>query len=205
MANHESAIDARATFITLMLREDHQKLKELFDQFGTTTNNTDKRDIVTAAIAALEVHATLEEELIYPAWQEYVDEQGLTDEALAEHHAVHVLIKELKEINPEDEGYNAKFTVLSERVKHHIKQEEAKMFPQAEKADLDWDRLTKHVIERRQRLEQKPLWILGVPVIVSARETVAATRGVLSYRPVPSSASDPAGRLTLGPETAQAD
>ena len=183
MANHESAIDARATFITLMLREDHHKLKKLFEQFGKTTNTTEKRNIVTAALAALEVHATLEEELIYPAWQEHVDEQGLTDEALAEHHVVHVLIKEIKEINPEDERYNAKFTVLSERVKHHIKEEKGKIFPQAEKADLDWDQLTKHVIERRQSLEHKTLWLLGVPVIVSARETVSATRGALSYRP----------------------
>jgi hemerythrin superfamily protein len=182
MANHENAIDARATFITLMLREDHQKLKELFDQFGKTTNKNEKRNIVTAAIAALEIHATLEEELIYPAWQEHVDEQGLTDKALAEHHVVHLLIQELKEMNPEDERYNAKFTALSERVTHHIKEEE-KIFPQAEKADVDWDRLTKQVIERRQSLEQKTLWLLGVPVIVSARETTSATRGVLSYRP----------------------
>ncbi|HEX4969057.1 MAG TPA: hemerythrin domain-containing protein, partial [Nitrospiraceae bacterium] len=179
MANHEHAIDARATFITLMLREDHQKLKELFDQFGKTTNKSEKQNIVTAAIAALEVHAILEEELIYPAWKEHVDEQSLTDDALAEHNVVHLLIKELKEINPEDERYNAKFTVLSEHVKHHIKEEEGKMFRQAEKADLDWDRLTKHVIERRQSLEQKTLWLLGVPVIVSARETVSATRRVL--------------------------
>jgi len=183
MANHENAIDARATFITLMLREDHQKLKELFDQFGKTTNKNEKRNIVTAAIAALEIHATLEEELIYPAWQEHVDEQGLTDKAVAEHHVVHLLIKELEETNPEDERYDAKFTALSERVKHHIKEEEEKIFPQAEKADVDWDRLTKHVIERRQSLEQKTLWLLGVPVIVSARATTSATRGVLSYRP----------------------
>ena len=183
MANHENTIDARATFITLMLREDHQKLKELFNQFGNTTNKSEKRNIVTAALAGLEVHATLEEELIYPAWQEHVGEQGLTDEALAEHHVVHLLINELKEINPDDERYNAKFTLLSEHVTHHIKEEEGKMFPQAEKADVDWDRLTKHVIERRQSLEQKTLWLLGVPVIVSTREPVSATRGVLSCRP----------------------
>ena len=194
MANHENAIDAKGTFITLMLREDHQKLKELFDQFGKTTNKNEKRNIVTAAIAALEVHATLEEELIYPAWQEHVDEHGLTDESLAEHHVVHLLINELKEINPEDERYNAKFTVLSEHVTHHIKEEEGKMFLQAEKADVDWDRLTKHVIERRQSLEQKTLWLLGMPVIVSARETVSATRRALSCRPGPSPASDPARR-----------
>src|SRR6476646_5769842 len=194
MANHEHAIDARATFITLMLREDHQKLKELFDQFGKTTNKSEKQNIVTAAIAALEVHATLEEELIYPAWKEHVDEQSLTDEALAEHHIVHMLIEELKEMSPEDERFNAKFTILSEHVTHHIKEEEGKMFPQAEKADLDWGRLTKHVIERRQSLEHKTLWLLGVPVIVSASETVSATRGVLSCRSGPSFASDPARR-----------
>jgi hemerythrin superfamily protein len=183
MANYEHAIDARATFITLMLREDHQKLNDLFDQFGKTTNKNQKRNIMTEAIAALEVHATLEEELIYPAWQEHVAAQGLTDEAFAEHHVVHTLIKELKNINPEDESYLAKFTILSEHVTHHIKEEEGKMFPQAEKADLDWERLTKQVIERRQSLEQKALWLLGVPVIASARETVFATRGGISYRP----------------------
>src|SRR6185295_13194316 len=124
MATHGNTIDARATLITLMLREDHQKVKQLFDQFKKSTDTNEKLDIVTAAIAALEVHATLEEELIYPAWNEHVDEQSLTDEALAEHHVVHVLIEELKEINPEGERYNATFTVLSEYVKHHIKEEE---------------------------------------------------------------------------------
>src|SRR4029078_11815375 len=124
MANHEHAIDARATFITLMLREDHQKLKELFDQFGKTANNSEKQNIVKAAITALEVHATLEEELIYPAWKEHVDEQSLTDEAFAERHVAHFVIKELKNTNPEDESYLAKFTTLSEHVTHHIEEEE---------------------------------------------------------------------------------
>ncbi|NWF74912.1 MAG: hemerythrin domain-containing protein [Nitrospirae bacterium] len=183
MANHGNTINARATFITLMLREDHQKVKQLFDQFKESANTNEKRDIITAAIAALEVHATLEEELIYPAWKEQAGERSLTDEALAEHHVIHVLIGELKNMGFEDERYNAKFTVLSEQVTLHIEEEEGKMFRQAEQADLDWDRLTKHVIERRQSLEQKTLWLLGVPVIVSERETVSATRRVLSYRP----------------------
>ncbi len=183
MANRENTIDARATLITLMLREDHGKIRQLFDHFNETTNEYEKRGIVTAAIAALEVHSKLEEELIYPAWQEQVDEQELMDEALEEHHVVHVLIKELKNMELEDERYNALFTLLSENVKHHLKEEEGKMFPQVEKIYLDWDRLTKRVIQRRQSLEQKPLWLLGVPVILSASETVGATRAVLSCRP----------------------
>jgi hemerythrin superfamily protein len=163
MANYKNAIDARATFIMLMLREDHQKVQQLFDRFNHSTTN-EKRNIVTAALAALEFHATLEEELIYPAWQEYVAE-SLTHKALAEHYVVHALIKELKNISPEDERYHANFTVLSEHVTHHIEEEEGQLFPLAEKADLDWDRLTRQVIERRHRLGQKTLWLLGVPVL----------------------------------------
>jgi hemerythrin superfamily protein len=182
MANHAQTIEARATLITLMLREDHQKITQLFDQFDQTTNINEKRDIVTAALAALEVHATLEEELIYPAWQAYVDEQDLMDEARKEHHVVSLLIKALKHMDPEDERYEATCTVLREQVTHHINEEEGKMFPQAEKAELDWERLTTHVIQRRQRLEHKPLWLLGVPVMVSACETVCGTRAVLFRR-----------------------
>jgi hemerythrin superfamily protein len=190
MANHENAIDARATFITLMLREDHQNLKELFDQFGKSTNQNEKRNIVTAAIAALEVHTALKEELIYPAWQEQVGEQELTNKALADHYVAHLLIEELKKMDSDDERYNAKFTVLSEHITRHIKEAEGKMFPQVEKADLDWDRLTTQVIERRQILEQKTLWLMGVPVAVNVRATVAAPRGVPFCRPGPSLAGN---------------
>ncbi|HEV8328416.1 MAG TPA: hemerythrin domain-containing protein [Nitrospiraceae bacterium] len=181
MANYAKSIKARENLITLMLREDHQKIRQLFDQFRATTNKHEKWNIVTAALAALEVHAKLEEELIYPAWREHVDERNLVVEAHHEHHVAHMLIKELKKMDPEDMGYDAKFVVLSTHVTHHIDEEEGKMFPQAEKAVLDWQRLTKQVIERRQSLDQKPLWLLGVPVVF-ASEKVCATRTVLSGR-----------------------
>ena len=131
---------------------------------------------MTAALAALEVHAELEEELIYPAWREYVGARDLVVEAHQEHHVAHMLIKELKKMDPEDMGYDAKFAVLSTHVTHHIKEEEGKMFPQAEKAGLDWQRLTKQVIERRQSLDQKPLWLLGVPVFSRAKKSVPRVR-----------------------------
>ena len=104
------------------------------------------------------------------------------DEALKEHHVVHMLIKELKNMNPEDKRYSPKLAVLGEYVQHYINEDERKMFPLAEKADLDWERLTTHVVERRQSLEHKTLWILGVPVMVSASKTVCATRAVFFGR-----------------------
>ncbi len=181
MANHAQNFDTRPTLITLMLREDHHKVRQLFERFQETTNVNEKRDIVAAAIAALEVLAKLKEELIYPAWREHVNEQNLMDEALKEHEVVHVLIKELKNMNFEDKRYVPMFSALSTHVQHHINQEEGKMFPQAERAELDWDGLTTHVMQRRQSLEQKPLWLLGVPVVF-ASETVRATRALLPHR-----------------------
>ncbi|MDO9119286.1 MAG: hemerythrin domain-containing protein [Nitrospira sp.] len=181
MANHTDA-DAKVTIITLMLREDHQKIAQLFHQFNETPSANEKRTIVTEAIAALEVHATLEEELIYPAWQQYIDTRDLMNEAFEEHHLLGVLIKEIKYMDPENERYNAKFRVLSEHVTRHINEEEAKIFPRAERAQLDWDHLAQHVLRRRQMLEQKDPWILGVPVSFSSRATRGAARAALPGR-----------------------
>lgn len=55
----------------------------------------------------------------------------MMNEANEEHHLVHVLIAELKELEPSDDAFQAKFTVLGELVKHHVKEEEGEMFPQA--------------------------------------------------------------------------
>lgn len=182
MASHAERIDARATFIKLMLHEDHENLKELFKQFDEATNTRDKRNIVTAAITALEVHATLEEEVIYPAWREHMNEQYLMDEAIEEHHVMHLLIEELNKMNPDDKRYDAKFRVLIGNVTHHMETEERAILSQAEKAKLDWDRLTTQVMQRRLRLEQKPLWLRGVPVVFRASETARATGSALPSR-----------------------
>jgi hemerythrin superfamily protein len=183
MENHAHAIDARATFIALMLREDHQKVRQLFEQFDTTTM-AKKREIVRETLTVLEIHTKLKEELIYPAWREHIREQGLDlmDKACETLHVIHVLIKALKNMEPEDRRYEAMCTVLREQVTHHINEEEGKIFPLADQTDLDWERLTTYVIQRRQNLEQKPLWLLGMPVILSARETIDVTRAALSGR-----------------------
>jgi hemerythrin superfamily protein len=183
MALHTQMIETRATFITLMLREDHQKIRQLFEQFDNMTMTT-KREIVRDTLAVLEVHTKLKQELIYPAWSEHVHEQGLDqmDEARETLHVVDALIKALKNMTPEDERYESMCTVLMSQVLHHLNEEERKIFPLAEQTDLDWERLATHVIQRRQSLEQKPVWLLGVPVSVGARKTLGATRAVLPGR-----------------------
>ena len=77
------------------------------------------------------------------------------DEALEEHHVVHLLIAELKKMTPRDDRFDAKFTVLGESVKHHIKEEESEMLPKAEGSNIDWDKLETQVTKRKAQLLSK--------------------------------------------------
>jgi hemerythrin-like domain-containing protein len=76
----------------------------------------------------------------------------MMNEAVEEHHLVHVLIKELKKLKPKDEVFQAKFTVLGELVKHHIDEEEGEMLPKAQESDIDWEKLETAVMKRRETM-----------------------------------------------------
>jgi Hemerythrin HHE cation binding domain len=143
---------AGASSVTGMLRQDHKKVKGLFKEFEKAENAKVKERIVETALMELTVHAALEEELIYPAIRSEIDAEDLMDEAVEEHHVVHVLIAELKKMQPGDERYDAKFTVLGELCKHHIKEEEDEMLPKAEKSDIDWEELSAEVMKRKDQL-----------------------------------------------------
>ncbi|MGZ8380485.1 MAG: hemerythrin domain-containing protein, partial [Nitrospira sp.] len=134
-----------------MLKEDHEKVQGLFEEFESA-EGSEQADIAATAIMELEVHAELEEKLIYPAIREQIDEDEKMNEALEEHHLVHVLIKELKKLKPKDAVFQAKFKVLGELVKHHIEEEEGEMFPKAQKSQIDWETLETTVMKRKETL-----------------------------------------------------
>lgn len=139
-----------------MLQKDHQKVKDLFDEFERADDARTKRRIMNDAIQQLEVHVKLEESLIYPALRKEIDDEKVMDEALEEHHVAHVLLNELKRMKGNStDRYEAKFKVLGESIKHHVKEEEGTMFPKAEKADLDWDALAKKAMTRKEALLAK--------------------------------------------------
>ena len=136
-----------------MLREDHQKVKDLFEEFEKAEEDGEKGQIVHAALNALEIHATLEEEIFYPAVREQIDDDDQMDEALEEHHVAKLLIGELQEMKPGDDHFDAKFKVLAESVKHHIEEEESEILPKAQDADLDQERLGEEMTERKEELQ----------------------------------------------------
>lgn len=144
---------AVASGVIEMLKEDHEKVKGLFEDFESAEGR-EQADIAVTAIMELEVHADLEEKLIYPAIREHIDEDEMMNEAVEEHHLVHVLIRELKKLKPKGEVFQAKFKVLRELVKHHI-EEEGEMLPKAQESEIDWEKLEPAVMKRRETMTSK--------------------------------------------------
>ncbi len=149
-----SGKSAVTTGVIEMLKEDHRKVKGLLEEFESAEGR-EQADIAATAIMELEVHADLEETLIYPAIREAIDEDDKMNEAIEEHHLVHVLIKELKKLKPKDEIFQAKFKVLGELVKHHIEEEEGEMLPRTQEGNIDWEELETMVVKRKETLVNK--------------------------------------------------
>jgi hemerythrin superfamily protein len=136
-----------------MLKKDHAKVKQLFEDFEKTRDNRTKKRIMEETLLELEVHAKVEEKLIYPAIRAKIDADKIMDEALEEHHVAHMLINELKRGQDDNGRHEAKFKVLGESIKHHIKEEEGTLFPEAEKADLDWEALEQKARKQKAALK----------------------------------------------------
>ncbi|MEP7216323.1 MAG: hemerythrin domain-containing protein [Anaerolineaceae bacterium] len=118
-----------------MLKDDHKVVKKLFDEFEAADKRSMAR-IAREAITELEIHAEIEEEIFYPAVNKAVGDEMVMAEAEQEHHVVHLLIAELKQMlegGKTGVDFQAKFTVLAENVRHHIKEEETEMLPLAAK------------------------------------------------------------------------
>ena len=147
-----------------ILAEDHKKVIELFDEFERMKEDEDTDDdakqiLVETACAELTIHAQVEEEVFYPAARDAIDDMDLLDEAEVEHASAKQLITELAAMEPGDDLYDAKFTVLGEYVKHHIQEEEKELFPKIKKADLDLEELGQEITERKMELRDE----LGIP------------------------------------------
>jgi hemerythrin superfamily protein len=108
-----------ASAVADMLREDHVKVIHLFGELEQAEDATVKQRIVETAVMELEVHAKLEEGIIYPAIRGEIGHDDLMDDALDVHHVVHGLIGDLKKMKLTDARYVAKFTLMVELVRSH--------------------------------------------------------------------------------------
>jgi len=145
-----------------LLKEDHDRVKELFDKFEAARTRPAKLRIVRAALVELKVHAAIEEEMFYPAVRKPVGKE-IMNEADEEHHVAKLLMAEISKMKPEDEQYDAKVTVLRENNEHHVKEEEGELFPNTKK------RLSKEMLEQlgEEMEERKEALIEDAAVVKS--------------------------------------
>ena len=116
-----------------------------------------KLDLAREICQALTVHATIEEEIFYPALKGKID-SDLLKEAYVEHDGAKMLINEIVEGGPDEEFYNAKVMVLKEQIEHHVKEEEKEhdnMFQQARAADVDLNALGQQMLARKKELKMQ--------------------------------------------------
>lgn len=119
-----------------LLKKGHAAVKKLFEQEKKLKSDDSKKAAVFNQIKnALEVHATIEEEIFYPAVKQARSENAKDEvrEAYAEHKQIKTLLAKLSHMDAADETYDMKVKVLNEDVEHHVKEEEGEMFPDAKK------------------------------------------------------------------------
>jgi hemerythrin superfamily protein len=138
-----------------LLKADHRKVEGLFEKFEALKGSAGKQELALEICTELVVHATIEEEIFYPACEGRIKDEDLLPEAYVEHDGAKVLIAEILGSTPEDEFYDAKVKVLSEQIKHHVEEEEKRvegLFAEAKAAGLDMEELGQRLSERKAEL-----------------------------------------------------
>ncbi len=137
-----------------LLKADHRAVEDLFEKYEASKSAAQKAKLAEQICLELSVHTMIEEELLYPICNGEVEEDML-DEAYVEHDGAKRLIAELMDGSPSDEFYDAKVKVLSEMIKHHVKEEEQRdgLFAQLKASDIDTMELGSRLAARKQQLK----------------------------------------------------
>src|ERR1700722_14923279 len=138
-----------------LLKADHRQVEQWFSQFEKTKSLGKKQQLASNICAALTVHTSIEEEIFYPAFLEETEDKDMHHEAIVEHAGAKALIAEIQGMAPSDDYFDAKVTVLSEMIKHHVKEEEQPggMFAEAKKSDMDLRALGEEMMARKRELQ----------------------------------------------------
>ncbi len=145
----------KAQEATALLIADHKAVSLLFEQYESAKSSTKKKALVSQICTELTVHAQIEEEIFYPQLKEALKDKGLIPEAIVEHATLKELIAQIEDGEPDDEMYDAKVKVLSEYVKHHVKEEQNEMFPKAKASKLDMYAIGEQLVQRKEELLAK--------------------------------------------------
>jgi len=151
--------DGGTTDAISLLTDDHAEVAELFEEYEELVDedapDEDRQALAERICAMLTMHATVEEEIFYPAAREALDDQRILDQAEVEHATAKDLIEQIQSMDPDDELYDAKVKVLGEYVTHHVQEEEGEIFPQCQTAEMDLDQLGEEIGARKEELMEE--------------------------------------------------
>jgi len=150
-----SSSKAKPLDAVALLKADHRQVEQWFSQFAKATSAGKKQQLASNICAALTVHTEIEEEIFYPAFLEATEDKDMHHEAVVEHAGAKELIAQIQGMSPSDDYFDAKVTVLSEMIKHHVKEEEQPggMFAEAKKSDMDLRGLGEQLLARKKELQ----------------------------------------------------
>jgi hypothetical protein len=143
-----------------LLDADHVAVKEMFQAYRELAANdapeARRKALAEQICMELTIHAKLEEELFYPPVRDAIRDDDLMDEAEVEHASAKDLIVQILSMDPHEELYDAKVTVLGEYIDHHVREEREEMFPKARRSGIDLHKLGERLRIRKRELQAVP-------------------------------------------------
>lgn len=142
-----------------LLDTDHKAVKKMFKTYEELAGSKargvaqKKLDLAHQICQELTVHATVEEEIFYPALRDALKETDILAEAEVEHAGAKDLIAQIEAMDEADEMFDAKVKVLGEYIDHHVKEERNEIFPKARAAkSLDLVAMRDELMARKEAL-----------------------------------------------------
>ena len=114
-----------------LLKNDHAKVSSLFDRIEPATDATTRQQLFAQLKQELELHAHIEETILYPALKQKAETRDITEEGYEEHQEVKDLLAELEATPADSEEWSDMILELRENVEHHVEEEEGEMFTKA--------------------------------------------------------------------------
>jgi hemerythrin superfamily protein len=127
--------------ITDMIRFDHSHVMVTFHQYTRDKRPSVKKALAETICDALEIHATLEEEIFYPVMRPKAHDQKVMEKSEPEHDEMRRVISEIRRGDPKSPHYDDLVFELMRDVVHHVADEETVLLPEAEQM-LGKDRLS---------------------------------------------------------------
>jgi hemerythrin superfamily protein len=137
-----------------LLKADHRQVSAWFGEFEKAKSSKVKAKLAAQICQALMVHMQIEEEIFYPAFLQATKDKDMHHEAEVEHMGAKKLIADIAKSGPSDDYFDSKVHVLSEMIKHHVKEEEQPggMFAEAKKSDMDLKELGAELQDLKEQL-----------------------------------------------------